>query len=155
MSALGQKQTFAAQKGMSPLPPKADMCDAKINVRLVPKADIGHCRDGSLNFKFCTQLYYLGWRRQRKNAADTIASPDQHLIISLTKGLVIAPDSHRLTKTWSLHGQVRDPKIVRGAKDLLGHASFSATEKHYIMAQSRIAGRTLSRIVVQLQRFPR
>ena len=54
MSALGQKQTFAAQKGMSPLPPKADMCDAKINVRLVPKADIGHCRDGSLNFKFCT-----------------------------------------------------------------------------------------------------
>ena len=25
MSALGQKQTFAAQKGMSALPPKADM----------------------------------------------------------------------------------------------------------------------------------
>ena len=28
MSALGQKQTFAVQKGMSALPPKADMCSA-------------------------------------------------------------------------------------------------------------------------------
>ena len=118
---------------MSALPPKADMCSAQADVRFVPKADIGHCRDGSLNFKFCTQLYYLGWRRQRKNAADTIASPD--LIISLTKGLVIAPDSHRLTKTWSLHGQVRDHKIVRGAKDLLGHASFS-TKKSTILSRS-------------------
>jgi len=28
MSALGQKQTYAAQHGMSALPPKADMCGA-------------------------------------------------------------------------------------------------------------------------------
>ena len=28
MSALGQKQTFALQKVMSALPPKADMCSA-------------------------------------------------------------------------------------------------------------------------------
>jgi hypothetical protein len=28
MYALGQKQTFATQKGMSALPPKADMCGA-------------------------------------------------------------------------------------------------------------------------------
>ena len=28
MSALGQKQTFAVQKVMSALPPKADMCGA-------------------------------------------------------------------------------------------------------------------------------
>src|SRR6476661_912840 len=40
MSALGQKQTFAVQKGMSALPPKADMCDATRDVRFVPKADI-------------------------------------------------------------------------------------------------------------------
>ena len=40
MSALGQKQTCAAQKGMSALPPKADMCGAKRNVRFVPIADI-------------------------------------------------------------------------------------------------------------------
>jgi integrase/recombinase XerD len=46
---------------------------------------------------------------------------------------------------WSIH----DPRNVRGAKDLLGHASFATTEKHYIMAQSRMAGRALARIVDQ------
>ena len=39
MPALGQKQTCAAQKVMSALPPKADMCGAAGHVRLVPKAD--------------------------------------------------------------------------------------------------------------------
>jgi hypothetical protein len=33
MSALGHKRTFAAQKGMSALPPKADMCGAQADVR--------------------------------------------------------------------------------------------------------------------------
>ena len=42
MSALGQKQTCAAQKVMSALPPKADMCGATRDVRFVPIADIGH-----------------------------------------------------------------------------------------------------------------
>ena len=41
MSALGQKQTFAAQKGMSALPPKADIglfhpADAVLACRLPP-----------------------------------------------------------------------------------------------------------------------
>jgi len=36
MSALGQKQTFEVQKGMSALSPKADMCDAAANVRYGP-----------------------------------------------------------------------------------------------------------------------
>ena len=40
MSALGQKRTCAAQKAMSALPPKADMCSATRHVRFVPKADI-------------------------------------------------------------------------------------------------------------------
>ena len=40
MSALGHKQTFALQKGMSALPPKADMCSALAHVRFVPIADI-------------------------------------------------------------------------------------------------------------------
>jgi hypothetical protein len=40
MSALGQKQTCAAQKVMSALPPKADIGAAQINVRFVPIADI-------------------------------------------------------------------------------------------------------------------
>ena len=40
MSALGHKQTFARQTGMSALHPKADMCSALGNVCFGPKADI-------------------------------------------------------------------------------------------------------------------
>ena len=40
MSALGHKQTYAVQYGMSALPPKADMCSANTDVRFGPKADI-------------------------------------------------------------------------------------------------------------------
>jgi hypothetical protein len=40
MSALGQKQTYAAQNGMSALPLKADMCGATRDVRFGPIADI-------------------------------------------------------------------------------------------------------------------
>jgi integrase len=47
---------------------------------------------------------------------------------------------HAAASLWS----VRDPKNVRGAKDLLGHSSFRTTEKHYVMAQSRLAGRALA-----------
>src|SRR5262249_58510587 len=36
MSALGQKRTYAVQKGMSALPPKADMCGAARDVRFGP-----------------------------------------------------------------------------------------------------------------------
>src|SRR5262245_2082307 len=39
MSALGQKQTCAAQRGMSALPPNADMCSARAYVGFGPKAD--------------------------------------------------------------------------------------------------------------------
>jgi hypothetical protein len=41
MSALGQKPTFAVQKGMSALPPKADMCGAL--GLLQPVAGIAAC----------------------------------------------------------------------------------------------------------------
>ena len=40
MSALGHKQTFAVQKGISALASKADMCIATRDVSKVPKADI-------------------------------------------------------------------------------------------------------------------
>ena len=50
---------------------------------------------------------------------------------------------HAAASLWS----IRDPINVRGAKDLLGQASFGITEKHYIMAQSRIAGRVLAHAV--------
>jgi hypothetical protein len=39
MSALGQKQTFREARGMSALPPKADMCGATRDVRFGPEAD--------------------------------------------------------------------------------------------------------------------
>ena len=39
MSALGHKRTYAVQKGMSALPPKADICSAQAHVRFVPIAD--------------------------------------------------------------------------------------------------------------------
>ena len=45
MSALGHQRTFAVQYVMSALHPKADMCSATRDVRLVPKADIGHLFD--------------------------------------------------------------------------------------------------------------
>jgi integrase/recombinase XerD len=44
---------------------------------------------------------------------------------------------------WSMH----DPRNVRGVRDLLGHSTFTTTEKFYITAQSRHAGRTLARAV--------
>jgi hypothetical protein len=39
MSAMGHKRTFAVQKVMSALPPKADIDRRFWNVRFVPKAD--------------------------------------------------------------------------------------------------------------------
>jgi integrase/recombinase XerD len=50
---------------------------------------------------------------------------------------------HAAASFWSIH----DPINVRGVKDLLGHASFTPSEKHYIMAQSRLAGRAIARAI--------
>ena len=47
MSALGQKQTYAVQKAMSALHPKADMCSALAHVRFVPIADIAMQRSAN------------------------------------------------------------------------------------------------------------
>jgi integrase len=55
---------------------------------------------------------------------------------------------HAAATFWSIH----DPANVRGVKDLLGQATFGTTETHYIMAHSRIAGRTVARIVDQLRK---
>jgi integrase/recombinase XerD len=51
---------------------------------------------------------------------------------------------HAAGAFWSIH----DPVNVRGVKDLLGHASFDRTkEKHYVMGQSRLAGRALAEAI--------
>ena len=43
MSALGHKQTFAVQNGMSALPPKADMCGALALCPLCAKSGLMQC----------------------------------------------------------------------------------------------------------------
>jgi len=55
---------------------------------------------------------------------------------------------HAAASLWSS----QDPANVRGAKDLLGQASFGTTERHYIMAQSRIAGRALAHAVEKVRK---
>jgi hypothetical protein len=39
---MGQKQTFSRSVAMSALPPKADIRQHDLDVRFVPKADIGN-----------------------------------------------------------------------------------------------------------------
>ena len=51
MSALGQKQTYAVQNGMSALPPKADMCSAVVHVCFGPEADIA-----PFDVRLCSRL---------------------------------------------------------------------------------------------------
>jgi integrase len=54
---------------------------------------------------------------------------------------------HRFRHAAATFWSRQDPANVRGAKDLLGQASFGTTEKHYIMAQTRMAGRALARAI--------
>jgi integrase len=54
---------------------------------------------------------------------------------------------HRFRRAAATLWSCRDPVNVRGAKDLLGHATFGPTEKYYVMAQSRIAARALARAI--------
>jgi hypothetical protein len=56
MSALGHKQTYAVQKVMSALPPKADMCGATRDVRFGPIADIDSLLD-----QLVSALLKLNW----------------------------------------------------------------------------------------------
>jgi integrase/recombinase XerD len=59
---------------------------------------------------------------------------------------------HRFRQAAASFWSTNDPVNVRGSRDLLGHASFGTTEKHYIMAQSRLAGRALARAVDSLRK---
>jgi integrase/recombinase XerD len=66
-----------------------------------------------------------------------------------TLGFAVNPHRfrHAAATLWSM----RDPVNVRGAKDLLGHASFGTTENLYVMSQSRVAGRALARAIAAKQ----
>jgi integrase/recombinase XerD len=61
------------------------------------------------------------------------------------KAFGFAINLHRFRRAAGTFWSIQDPVNVRGVKDLLGHASFATTEKYYMMAQSRHAGRTLAR----------
>jgi integrase len=50
---------------------------------------------------------------------------------------------HAAATLWS----VQDPINVRGVKDLLGHSSFTTTERDYVASGSRLAGRALARVI--------
>jgi integrase/recombinase XerD len=63
------------------------------------------------------------------------------------KALGFPVNLHRFRRAAATFWSTRDPANVRGAKDVLGHASFATTEKYYVMAQSRIAGRALAGVV--------
>jgi integrase/recombinase XerD len=54
---------------------------------------------------------------------------------------------HQFRRAAATFWSSRDPANVRGSKDLLGHTTFNTTEKYYIMAQSRVAGRVLARAI--------
>jgi len=55
-----------------------------------------------------------------------------------------AVNLHRFRHAAGCFWSIQDPVNVRGVKDLLGHASFEKTTgKHYVMGQSRLAGRAL------------
>jgi integrase/recombinase XerD len=63
------------------------------------------------------------------------------------KALGFPVNLHQFRRAAATLWSRQDPSNVRGVKDLLGHASFATTEKHYIMAQSRLAGRALARAI--------
>jgi hypothetical protein len=69
------------------------------------------------------------------------------------KAFGFAVNPHRFRHAAGSLWSIQDPVNVRGVKDLLGHASFDiTTESHYIMAQSRLAGRALARVVDALRK---
>jgi len=75
MSALGQKRTFAAQNGMSALPPIADICSAQAHVRFVPIADVAPVPAcAAVKPKVCP-LSHRYWRLDR--AAQRVSSREQ------------------------------------------------------------------------------
>ncbi|MFZ2099257.1 MAG: site-specific integrase [Oricola sp.] len=58
---------------------------------------------------------------------------------------------HRFRNAVATFVSIADPANVRVSKDLLGHASFATTERHYIdPAQSRMAGQQLQSVLATI-----
>jgi integrase/recombinase XerD len=86
--------------------------------------------------------------------------PMRHGIIYVTvrqctrRALGFPVNLHRFRSAAGTFWSIRDPANVRVVKDLLGHASFATTERHYIMAHSRVAGRALARTIGNVLKRP-
>jgi integrase len=57
---------------------------------------------------------------------------------------------HRFRHASGTLWSIEDPANIRGVKDFLGHASFKSTDGHYLMSQSRMAGRGLAAAIDKL-----
>ena len=66
------------------------------------------------------------------------------------KALGFPVNLHRFRRAAATFWSMRDPVNVRAVRDLLGHTTFATTERNYVMAQSRLAGRALARAVSAL-----
>src|SRR5690349_10682271 len=64
-----------------------------------------------------------------------------------TEALGFPVNLHRFRGAAGNLWSISDPRNVRGVKDLLGHTDFGTTERHYIGAQSRLAGHALARVL--------
>jgi integrase/recombinase XerD len=118
--------------------------------------------DYPISKELCTRIdLYLQRFRRRIPGADTHtalwASSKRRAMSAVAiynavrrrtkKAFGFAVNLHRFRHAAASLWSIRDPVNVRGSKDLLGQASFGITEKHYIMGQSRLAGRALARAV--------
>jgi integrase len=78
-----------------------------------------------------------------------------HVVCQRTRRALGFPVAlHRFRRAAATFWSIRDPKNVRGSKDLLGHAKFDTTERYYVMSQSRQAGRAFARAVAKVRRTP-
>jgi integrase len=96
------------------------------------------------------------WASMRKGGQPLTGSHIYQSVVARTCaafGFAVTP--HRFRHAAATFWGERDPANVRGAKDLLGHASFQITEKYYNMAKSRIAGRTLVQAIDSVRSFYR
>jgi integrase/recombinase XerD len=58
---------------------------------------------------------------------------------------------HHFRRAAATFWSMRDPVNVRAVRDLLGHTTFATTERYYVMAQSRLAGRAFARAVAAIR----
>jgi len=130
----------------------------------IPAADTKRRRplDYPISKELCTRIdLYLERFRRRIPGADKHpglwASNKQRPMSAIAiynavrrrtkKAFGFAVNLHRFRHAAASFWSIRDPVNVRGAKDLLGQESFGITDRHYIMGQSRLAGRVLAHAV--------